>query len=251
MEKNIYLEIEYLGTNYFGFQLQNKKGKRQVTVQQVLESSLKRLFRKKIRITYASRTDRGVHAKAQAVNFKIDTKIVLKNIKRALNTFLPSDIRVKKVKRVPLDFHARFWARQKLYRYIILNKKESSVFWKDFAWHIDESLNLQKMKMAGKKLIGRKDFSLFAKHPKEYKDCVRTINNITLKAKEGFIYIDIEADGFLRNMARNIVSFLTRIAGNKIEFKDIRSIFAKKISYINKPAPACGLYLYRVNYSNL
>jgi len=237
MERNIFLELEYIGTNYFGFQLQNKKGKEEVSVQGELEKALCKLFKKKIRVIGSSRTDRGVHAKAAAVNFKVDTKIPLENIKKALNIFLPSNIRVKKIKEVLLDFHSRFWAKSKVYRYVIYRAKEPSVFWKDFSWHIAEPLDLEKMKKASKKLTGKRDFSSFAKKAKKYKDCEREIKSISIKKKPNFIYIDIEADGFLRNMARNIVMFLVK-AGSK-KFKTGRS---------NHPAPARGLYLLKVKY---
>jgi len=235
IQKNIFLEVEYLGTNYFGFQVQQKKGLNQHTIQGELEKALKKLFRKKIRIIYAGRTDRGVHALAQGVNFKVNTQIPLRNIKKALNTFLPADIRIKKIKTVPPDFHARFSAKSKIYRYLIYNHKEPSVFWKDLSWHIDRKLDLKAMQERARKLLGRKDFSSFAKEAKNYKHCIREVKNISVKRKGKFIQIDIEADGFLRSMARNIISFLVNASGNKA-------------FQANKPAPASGLYLYRVKY---
>lgn len=248
MQKNIFLEIEYIGTNYFGFQIQNKKGKREITVQSAVEKALARLFGQKIRITFAGRTDKGVHAKGQVVNFKVNTKIPLKSIKKALNAFLPSAIRVKKIKRVPWDYHSRFWAKSKIYRYIINNKKEPSVFWKDFSWHISDFLDIESMQRASRSLIGKKDFSLFAKGAREYRNCIRILKNISIKKRGGFIYIDIEADGFLRNMARNIVSFLVKIGRGKIAPEEIKPLLQGDIPYINKPAPAQGLYLYKVKY---
>ena len=120
MKKNIFLEIEYLGTGYFGFQIQAHESRSEVTVQGLIEKAIEKLFKQKVRIIYAGRTDRGVHAKGQAVNFIVDTSIPLNNIKAALNTLLPSDIRIKRLKEVSLDFHARFWAKSKLYEYMIL-----------------------------------------------------------------------------------------------------------------------------------
>jgi len=245
--KNIFLEIEYLGTNYFGFQIQNKK-KKEITIQEVLENALKKLFCQDIRVIYSSRTDRGVHARAQAVNFKVCTKIPPLNIKTAINSLLPSDVRIKKVKEVSLDFHARFLNKSKVYRYTILNRKEPSVFWKDFCWHIKGDINIDLMRKTSKKLIGNRDFSLFAKEAKVYKNCQRNLKKIEIRKSGSFIYIDIEAQGFLRNMARNIVSFLVRIGTKKIVFKDIGLILNKRIPYANKPAPAYGLCLCKVKY---
>jgi len=248
MVKNIFLEIEYLGTDYFGFQIQSKKGSPEITIQGVLEKALNKLFRQKIRVAYAGRTDRGVHARAQAVNFKVNTEIPLKNIKQALNSFLPQDIRIKKVKYVSLDFHARFWAKSKLYRYVILHKSEPSVFWRGLAWHINEPLDLQNMRRACRNLRGKKDFSLFAKDAEKYESGTRSMKDISIKKKGSLIHIDIEADGFLRHMARNIVSFLVKIGSGKINSKDIPAILKQKAPYFNKPAPAQGLYLCKVKY---
>ena len=171
--KNIFLEVEYLGTNYFGFQIQEKRPKNERTIQGVLEQAFKKLFKEKIRVTASGRTDRGVHAKAQVVNFKVDTRIPLANIKTALNSFLPADVRIKRIKRVPLGFHARFSAKSKIYRYLIYNHKEPSVFWKNFSWQVAESLDLNLMQEEAKKIIGRRDFSAFAKEAKKYRHCIR------------------------------------------------------------------------------
>jgi tRNA pseudouridine38-40 synthase len=249
MQKNICLKIEYIGSNYFGFQLQDKKGKKEITIQEALEKAIGKLFRKKIRITAASRTDRGVHAKAQVVNFKVDTDIPLKNIKGALNAFLPKDIRVKSIKIAPFAFHARFWTKSKIYRYLILNKNEPSVFLKDFSWHIAKPLDVKKMNKTAQKLRGKKDFSLFAKEAKTYKDSTREIKELTVKKRGGFISVDIEANGFLRNMVRNIVTFLVKVGAGKVSLEKALGITKREIPYINKPAPACGLYLIKVKYS--
>ncbi|MCD6584076.1 MAG: tRNA pseudouridine(38-40) synthase TruA, partial [Candidatus Omnitrophica bacterium] len=118
MVKNIFLEIEYDGTNYFGWQIQSKEKKAKGrTIQEKIQQALEKLFNRKVKINYAGRTDRGVHAYSQCINFKIDTNIPLKNIRLALNSFLPSDISIKRIKKVPLDFHARFNAKSKIYRY--------------------------------------------------------------------------------------------------------------------------------------
>jgi len=248
MQRNIFLELEYIGSNYFGFQTQEKGKRKLPTIQEVLEKALEKLFREKIRITGSGRTDKGVHAKAQVVNFKVDSKIPLFNIKSALNNFLPTDIRVKKVKNVPDNFHARFSVKSKLYRYIIFNSREDSVFWRNSAWHVSMPIDLELMKKVAKRLIGKKDFAIFAKDAKQYKTCKRRVIDISIRKKANLIYIDVEAEGFLRNMARNMVSFLVKIAAKKILFKDLSSILNQKISYTKKPAPAQGLYLYQVKY---
>jgi tRNA pseudouridine38-40 synthase len=248
MEKNIFLEIEYIGTAYFGFQIQNKKDKREITIQQVLEKALEQLFRRKIRIVYSSRTDKGVHAKAQAVNFVVDTTIPLANIKKALNSFLPEDIRVNKIRKVGVSFHSRFSAKSKVYRYIILSRRKPTVFEHSFSWHIDVSLNIERMNKAAQQLVGKHDFSFVGKKTKGYKSCIREIKSIIVKRRGKYIYIDIEADGFLRGMARGIVYFLVRVGKGELNLREVSAILRGKTSYVNKLAPACGLYLLKVKY---
>ncbi|MDD5069702.1 MAG: tRNA pseudouridine(38-40) synthase TruA [Candidatus Omnitrophica bacterium] len=246
--KNIFVKLEYCGTNYFGFQIQNKKNKKEVSVQELFEKALKKLFCRIIRISYCSRTDRGVHAKAQCINFKVVTDIPVRNIKKALNSFLPDDIRVKAVKLVPLDFHARFSVSSKIYRYVIHNSSIFSVFLKDFSWHYSGGLNISLMNEISKKMIGHRDFSIFAKEAKTYKSCNRHLKRIDIKRRNSFIYIDIEADGFLRNMARNIVSFLVNVGAGKISIVDAKLILSRDKFYHNFPAPPEGLYLKKVIY---
>ena len=245
---NIFANVEYDGTNYFGFQIQNKKVKNEPTVQEILEKALHKLFKENIRITYASRTDRGVHAKAQGINFKVKTTIPIERIKVALNSFLPSDIRITKVKKVSSDFHSRFWTKSKVYRYIIDLSKLSDIFMRNHCWSIPQELNLKKMESAAKMLVGKKDFGMFAKDRGSYHDCTRNITDITIKKRGKYLYIDITGDGFLRNMARNMVAFMVKVAKSEISLKDAKLIVSGKASYINKPAPACGLYLLKSFY---
>jgi tRNA pseudouridine38-40 synthase len=248
MQHNSFLTVEYLGSNYYGFQLQDKPGKREITVQQVLERAIRTLFREKISIAYASRTDRGVHAKAQTVNFITERNIPLENIKRALNSFLPCDVRVKQVKEVPLDFHARYCCISKHYRYAIENKKCPSVFTHHFCWYVGSSLNVEAMKRVAKNIVGKKDFSLFAKEPGHYHTCVRNVISLKISRQKGSIIVDIVADGFLRNMVRNIVAFLVKVGEGKLSQAAANNILAKKMPYSNHPAPAKGLYLMKVKY---
>ena len=247
-EMNIFMAVEYDGTNYFGFQIQNKKVKKELTIQEVIEKALHKLFKENIRITYASRTDRGVHAREQGVNFKVKTTIPLKRIKVALNSFLPSDIRITKVRKVQDNFHSRFWTKSKIYRYLIDLSRESDIFMRNYCWHIPQDLDLKKVEKASKLLTGKKDFGMFAKDASSYHDCTRNITKITIKKKSKYLYIDIEGDGFLRNMARNMVAFIVKVGLGQISLKEAKSIISKKQPYSNKPAPASGLYLYKTSY---
>lgn len=244
--KNVLLQIEYVGTRYFGFQAQKKPGVHEPTVQAVIERALAKLFGEAVAIVYASRTDRGVHAKAQAVSFKIDSAIPCANIKRALNIILPIDIRVKTVKIVPVKFHARFSAASKTYRYLIRNTKEPSVFYYDRAWHISEKLDIDAMRRVSRLLIGKHDFKLFAKSPAKYHTCVRHIMRVDIKRRGSIIGIDIEAAGFLRAMARSMVYFLVQAGLKRMSIDQARALCAQKITYHPEPAPAHGLCLEKV-----
>ena len=122
------------------------------------------------------------------------------------------------------------------------------MFWRNFAWHLSTPLDLEKMAKVAKRLVGKRDFALFAKEAKSYKDCKRRVKDISIRKRANLISIDIEAEGFLRSMARNIVSFLVRAANGNIPTKDTPLILKQSIPYVNRPAPPQGLYLYKVKY---
>ncbi len=248
--KNICLVLQYDGTNYFGWQLQNtNKVTKPPTVQASLEKALKKLFNQHVRVTASGRTDRGVHAKYQVVNFKVNSRIKINNIKKALNSYLPDDIYAKKIKLVDPEFHSRFCAESKVYRYIILNKSQKDIFFRNYNWFIKEKLDIERMKDCAVCLIGKKDFSAFVQKASSYKTCVRRIKNVKIAKRRSFIIIDIQADGFLRGMARNIVSLLTDCGlGRKNKNTISKIIKSKDRSNLGKPAAAGGLYLQRVYY---
>ncbi|MBN2120356.1 MAG: tRNA pseudouridine(38-40) synthase TruA [Candidatus Omnitrophica bacterium] len=247
MLKNICIQLQYDGANYRGWQIQPKK-RRLKTVQQEVEKAIKRLFRKRVRIVSSGRTDKAVHANCQYANFKIDTSIQKKNIKRALNSYLPNDIYIRKISFVSSDFHSRFSAKSKTYRYMILNKGQPDVFSRNYSWWIPRYINLTRMRKASRNFLGRKNLSTFAQKA-EYSSCIREIKKISIRKKNDFICIDIKANGFLRGMARNIVSFLVDIGLGKVDIGQAKkAILSKDRSFIGKPAPAYGLYLWKVYY---
>jgi tRNA pseudouridine38-40 synthase len=253
MVKNICLTVQYDGSAYYGLQIQRaqraQRGRRFKTVQSELEKAIRKLFRKRIRIIHSGRTDRGVHAKDQRVNFKVATTIPKKNIKQALNTYLPGDINVKKVSFVSDDFHARFSARSKLYRYRILNQQDADVFLRDHSWWFPQRLDLSAMRRAAQILKGRRDFSAFAQQAATYRSCARRLTKIGISKKGSQVIIDIEAEGFLRGMARNIVSLLVDVGSGRRSEKSVTNLIKTgKRSLLGRPAPAQGLYLWRVRY---
>lgn len=245
--RNLKLIIEYEGTNYCGWQKQRNSKKK--SIQQVLEDTLQKILNEKIKIIGSGRTDSGVHALSQVANFKTNSKIPLTKLKKALNTLLPEDIVIKRIKEVPLDFHSRFDVKSKLYRYIILNRAYRSVFLRKRAYFYPYPLDINLMRKEAKVLLGRHDFKAFQASDKKEKSSIRTIKKLVIKKKKDLITIDIEADGFLYNMVRNIVGTLIEIGRGRFVKGDLKKILlSRDRKQAGFTAPAMGLYLVKVKY---
>ena len=252
--RNLKLEIEYDGTNYCGWQIQGRS-KNKPSIQETLEKTLRKILQEKIRLIASGRTDAGVHAEAQVANFKTKANIALDKLQKALNGLLPNDITVSKVGEVKLDFHSRFAAKSKLYRYTILNQPYPSAFLEDKVYFYPYPLDIQLMRQEARCLLGRHNFKSFCASGSSAKDTIRTIKRISIKKLTyGFksaplIVIDIEADGFLYNMARNIVGTLIEIGRGKFSKGSCKRILLSKDRKLAGPtAPACGLCLLKVKY---
>ncbi|PIQ88577.1 MAG: tRNA pseudouridine(38-40) synthase TruA [Candidatus Omnitrophica bacterium CG11_big_fil_rev_8_21_14_0_20_42_13] len=259
--RNIKFTIEYDGTNYCGWQVQNRpkaEGRRPKTIQETIENVLKKIFQHKLELIASGRTDSGVHAIGQVANFKTGSKIPVLNIQRAVNSLLPQDISIKEARDAPLDFHSRFSAKSKTYRYLILNQPVRCVFLHKRAYFTPFTLNISRMRSAAKLFLGRHDFKAFCASSSSAKNTVRTIKKIIIRKtfncppftmRSPLISIDITADGFLYNMARSIVGTLIEVARGKIEKGVIRVILTSPDrSLIGPTAPANGLYLLNVQY---
>ena len=250
--RNIKLTIEYDGTHFEGWQIQTRNNR---TVQGEIRKALKKIFKEEFTFIGAGRTDSGVHAVGQVANFKTNSKMPIEEIQRALNGNLPFDISILKVEEVSLNFHSQFDAQGKIYRYTILNRKAPSAVERNFCLHYPYKLNLSLMKKEAKALIGKKDFRSFtAKNaPAEEfktKNTIRTLKRISIKKEGNFIFVDIEADGFLYKMVRNIVGTLLEIASSQLPPQSIKKILKKKDrSYAGTTAKAKGLCLLEVKYS--
>ncbi|MCM8801519.1 MAG: tRNA pseudouridine(38-40) synthase TruA [Candidatus Omnitrophica bacterium] len=246
--RNLKLIIEYDGSNYCGWQKQRNNKKK--SIQQVLEDTLQKILNEKIKIIGSGRTDAGVHALSQVANFKTNSKISLPKLKKALNALLPEDIVIKQIKRVPLDFHSRFDAKTKLYRYVILNRPYRSAFLRKRVYFYPYPLDINLMHKEAKVLLGRHDFKAFQAVDKKERSSIRTIKKLIIKKEKDLIIIDIEADGFLYNMVRNIVGTLIEIGRGRFSKGDLKKILLlgdrKKAGFT---APAMGLYLVKVKYN--
>ena len=246
--RNIRLIIEYDGTGFNGWQAQ-VKSKRLRTIQEEIEKAAKKLFNKKISLIGASRTDSGVHAKAQTANFRIDSVLPLYSIKNGLNSFLTRRISIISAEEVSLKFHSRTDSIGKLYKYTIVNRRSRSPLFERHSAFVPYDLDIASMKKAAKYLIGKKDFKSFQASDKKERYSIRTVKKIEIISKLPIIEIYIQADGFLYNMARNIAGTLIETGRGRFNPEKVKEILEKKHrSSAGRTAPAKGLCLEKVFY---
>jgi tRNA pseudouridine38-40 synthase len=242
--QNLKIIVEYDGTEYSGFQIQKDLD----TIQGRLENCLKIILRNDIKIKYASRTDAGVHAKEQVINFLTLNSVNSIKLQKSMNALLPDDIVVKNCKVVENTFDSRRDAKSRVYEYYILNRKYPSAFDKNY-FLIDRKLDIESIVIASKNIIGRKDFRAFCKDASETENAVREIKNIEIERRNDFITIRIIANSFLHQMVRIIVGTLVEIGLGKRKPNDILKILeSKNRKFAGRTAPAKGLFLTKVNY---
>lgn len=247
MPRNIKLILEYDGTNYHGWQSQQGSGS--PTIQDSLEMALKTLTKEDIRTTSSGRTDAGVHALGHVANFPTESTIPAEAWAPALNRLLPKDIRVIASEEAKPDFHARFSARGKQYRYVVLARKAPSALLRNHAWHVDRKLSLVNMRRAAKHLIGKHDFSAFRSSACSAKVPVRKLKTLTIRKKGDQIEFILEADAFLMHMARNIVGTLVEVGLGRFSPDEVKMMLrSRDRTTTGKTAPACGLSLVSVFY---
>jgi len=250
--RNIKIEIEYDGTNYKGWQIQQRRSSgvgTEKTIQGAIERVLSGILQEEIRIIGAGRTDSGVHALGQVANFKTKSKMPMAVMQRALNALLPKDIVIVDIEEAKADFNSRFDARSKTYRYEIMNRNYSTAFDRLYQYHIPYKLDVKLMAKEARFLIGRRDFKSFQAADKRERMSVRNIRRLSVRKDGPVIIIDIEANGFLYNMVRNIVGTLLEIGRGKLPAGSMRKILrAKDRTKAGPTAPAKGLCLLRVRY---
>jgi tRNA pseudouridine38-40 synthase len=243
--RNISLVVSYDGTAYHGWQYQPNL----ITIEQVVREAIEKILNHKIKIYAGARTDTGVHAQGQVVNFFTEKGIEPGSLARGLNSLLPVDIRVKDAFEVGPDFHARYSAKSKTYVYCILNATYNSPFYVRYVWHIPYNIDVSSMNDSIKLIVGQHDFSAFKKKNATYHNPIREVIRARVKRRGNFIYIVIEATGFLRYMVRNIVGTLVLVGSGKIGVEDFRKILESKDREKAGPtAPAQGLFLREIKY---
>jgi tRNA pseudouridine38-40 synthase len=245
--RNVKLVIAYDGRCYHGWQRQKKH----TTVQGVLEDKISMMAGHPVTLLGSGRTDAGVHAIGQVANFKTSSSISPEAFKKGLNSLLPDDIRIQNAEDVPDDFHSRYDAKSKVYKYQILLSKETDLFRRHYVWHIPWPLNLEKMKTSLSFLVGTHDFSSFRSAGSSNTNPVRDMKlaELSESGNEGIVRLVFEANGFLRHMVRNIVGTVVDVGSGKIsvdKFKDICKSGDRRMSGIK--APAQGLFLVKVRY---
>jgi len=246
MLKNIKLTIEYDGTFYHGWQRQ----KSDPTFQAEIEKAISTMMGHSITVIGSGRTDAGVHALGQVANFKCDTRLGPQELLNGLNALLPDCMVVKNCEEVHENFHARYDAKRKTYRYRILNRNLPIAIQRQYAWHIRRRLDTAVMRQASSYLVGRHDFKAFEGTGSPRSHSKRQVFKADIiRQNEDYLIFEIQADGFLRFMVRNIVGTLVEVGRGKIspgDFKDI--LLSKDRSRAGATAPAQGLFLVEVKY---
>ena len=239
--------IEYVGTNFIGWQIQ-PKGQ---SIQKLIQIKISKLLKEKINLVGSGRTDSGVHAVEQSAHF--DCKKKIKNLDKflqSINFFLNIKlISITNIKNKSLNFHARFSAKQRIYTYVIFNRISRPSIEKNRGWHIRKKLDLKLMKKGAKKLLGTNDFSTFRSSSCNARSPIRTIKSIKIKEVKNKIQIQFKSQSFLQQQVRSMVGCLKYLAEKKWDLKKFENVFkSKKRTLCAPPAPAHGLFLERVIY---
>jgi len=246
MPKNFKLTIEYDGSAYHGWQRQAVHP----TIQGKIETALKTMTGTQVTLTGSGRTDAGVHAYGQVANFICDTKLTPEIFQKGLNSILPKDIVITACTSVPEEFNARYDAQSKTYHYRILNRRLAAAIGRQYAWHIPQKLDFDAMRRAYPHIIGTHDFKAFegTGSPRAHTErCV--IHADLVEKNDGHLVFEIEGNGFLRFMVRNIVGTLVDVGIGKITSDDFKRILqSKDRTLAGITAPAHGLFLMQVKY---
>jgi len=239
--------IEYVGTNFIGWQIQSK-GK---SIQKLIQTKLSKLLKEKILLIGSGRTDAGVHATEQSAHFECKKEIQnIDKFLKSVNYFVNDmNISIINIRKRSVSFHARFSAKQRIYKYIIFNRLSRPSIDKERGWHIIKELDVKLMRAGAKKLLGTRDFSTFRSSSCSAKSPIRTIKSIKIKSIKGRIEIKFKSQSFLQQQVRSMVGCLKYLAEKKWDLKKFNFVLkSKKRILCAPPAPAEGLFLEKVIY---
>jgi len=243
--RRIALRVEYDGTAYCGWQIQPHAP----SVQQCLNESISLVANESVQCVGAGRTDTGVHALGQIVHFDTSAERARRSWLLGINSNLPDDISVVQVTPVTADFHARYSAIGRNYRYVILNRPVRSALERDRVWWVRRELDIAAMAKAAAVLLGEHDFSSFRASGCQAHSAVRDLRRLNVAAHDQRVVVDCEANAFLHHMVRNIVGSLVRIGHGEADADWLAYLLAKRDrSQAGVTAPACGLTLTRVDF---
>ncbi len=240
------IKIEYDGTPFVGWQYQ-KKG---LSVQKILQDAIFLFSQEKTIVNGAGRTDSGVHAYEQVAHFDLKKNFEKKKFVSGVNKYIGNKpISILEIQKVNKNFHSRYSAKLRIYRYVIINRSSRLALQKNKAWHIKNKLNLLLMKKASKILIGTNDFTSFRSASCGAKSAVRTIKNALIKKDGNKIFLDFSSKSFLQQQVRSMVGCLKFVGEGKWTPEKLKEVMLiKKRSYCAPPAPSHGLYLLKVKY---
>ena len=239
--------IEYEGTNFRGWQVQ-KKGK---AIQGFIEEKISKLLKEKITLLGSGRTDTGVHATGQSAHFDCKNQIIeTKKFLKSINYFLNKEgVAILKIRKKNRNFHSRFSAKMRVYRYIIINRLSRPVLDKNRGWHVMNELDLITMKKGAKMLEGTKDFSTFRASSCRAKSPIKTMKIVKIKAVKDKITIEFRSQSFLQQQVRSMVGCLKYLGEKKWTLKKFENVIkSKKRILCAPPAPPEGLFLYKISY---
>ena len=243
--RRIQLIIAYDGTIYHGF----AKQEHAVTIQGTVEEAIHGLTGQKVDLIGSGRTDAGVHAKGQCCIIDIDTPIPIERFAKALNARLPKEIVIKDAREVKADFHPRFMAKKKTYRYQILTSQVNDPFIGRYCYFYPYRLDIEAMKEAARKIEGTHDFKCFCASGSTVKNTVRTVYSIEIQEQEDLIHIDVCGNGFLYNMVRIIAGTLIDVGRHRLTAETVEKMIETKDRALGGPtAPPEGLTLLEVYY---
>ena len=236
--RNIKLLIEYDGTNFVGWQIQ-PNGR---SVQGEIKKAIKEIINEDVNLIGASRTDAGVHARGQVANFKCENKIPTESLKKALNSILPDDIVIHAIEEVDPNFHARYSAVEKTYRYFITKNKIA--IGRNYFWFVKYELDFENLKKCAELIIGKHDFEIFSKKGTNVKDYICEVRSAEWKIEDDKLIFEITANRFLYGMVRGLVGAMVDVARGRFDIDVFKKILLEKCNDFEiMHAPASGLVL--------
>ena len=242
-----HIKIEYDGSKFVGWQYQNNG----ISVQEVLQKAFFKFLKEKVTVNASGRTDAGVHAIEQSAHIELKKKIINKEVfLNSINFYLKKyPVSVLSIKKKENTFHARYSAKKRTYKYIILNRNSPSPLNKNRAWFIKKKLDINLIKKALKILKGTHDFSTFRASSCQAKSAIRTLDSATFKKLGEIIEITFSSKSFLQQQVRSMVGAIKYVGEKKWTLKQFKNNFkSKRRANCAPPAPTCGLYLKKVKY---